>query len=99
VLSDGLDKSNSCRRAVDRDGVCDLFQIQFSQLRKDNLHHSRLNQHSGMVAVILLEPLLLMLEESQGITHNLAGTCVAVTTDLILDELLEVGTNSLQGKA
>ena len=36
-----------------------------------------------------------MLEESQGVTHNLAGTLVAATTDLILDELLEMGTNDV----
>lgn len=41
---------------------------------------------------------LLMLEEPKGIAHNLAGTCVATTTDLILDELLEMGTNDVTGR-
>jgi hypothetical protein len=42
--------------------------------------------------------LLFMLEESQGVTHNLAGTLVAATTDLILDELLEMGANDVTGR-
>jgi len=42
--------------------------------------------------------LLLMLKEPEGIAHNLAGTCVAATTDLGLDELLEMGTNDVTGR-
>jgi hypothetical protein len=42
--------------------------------------------------------LLLMLKKPEGIAHNLAGTCVATTTDLILDELLEMGTNYVTGR-
>ena len=39
-----------------------------------------------------------MLEEPEGITHNLAGSCVAATADLVLDELLEMGTNDVTGR-